>query len=341
MDYITLTGISALGTHGVLDFEHKEPQQFVVDAVLYVDLSDASRSDDLADTVSYAQIADRIVSIIQGEHCDLIERLAQRIADSILLSWRVKKTIVTVHKPHAPIDHDFADVSVTIERMQSDYEEEQGAQSRKPSAASLYTAQQRETLHAENSEEFGNSEGNTSRQKHSLYKVVLALGGNIGDVEQTMRSAIVSLDSLPGNQVTGISALYSTKPWGVDQDMPDFKNAVVEITTQMEPLQLLHAIQMIEAAHGRTRQVHWGSRPLDIDIIDFDGQVSDDPELTLPHPRAWQRAFVLKPWMDINPDAQIVTTDNRRGGRVCELLDKAPDRDFVELISAQWILGGM
>lgn len=323
MDYITLTGVRAEGTHGVLNFEHAQPQPFVVDAVLYMDLSDASRSDDLADTVSYAQIADRIVSVIRGEHCDLIERLAQRIADSILLSWRVKKTIVTVHKPQAPIEQDFGDVSVTIERAQSDYEEQST-----PTAASLYTAQQREQ----------ESRTADDDQQLRVHTAVIALGGNLGDVPQTFRTAIVAMDAVAGNQITGISALYRTKPWGVLRDVPDFFNAVVELSTTLDAQQLLESLHMIEAAHGRTRDVHWDSRPLDLDIIDFDGFTSDNPGLTLPHPRAWQRAFVLRPWLDVNPNAVL---PGNHGGVVAELVESAPDADGLELESTDWILGGI
>ncbi|WP_418968990.1 2-amino-4-hydroxy-6-hydroxymethyldihydropteridine diphosphokinase [Alloscardovia omnicolens] len=331
MDYITLKGVRAEGAHGVLDFEHAKPQPFVVDAVLYLDLSDASRSDDLTDTVSYAQIADRIVSVIQGEHCDLIERLAQRIADSILLSWRVRKTIVTVHKPEAPIDQDFGDVSVTIERTQKDYDQDS-----EPTAASLYTAQLHH--HTQDLSEHSSSESAISQTNEpTVHKAVIALGGNLGDVQQTFRTAIVAMDAIVGNQVTGISALYRTKPWGVPGDVPDFYNAVVELTTVLDAEQLLNSLHMIEAAHGRTRDIHWDSRPLDLDIIDFDGQVSNNPGLTLPHPRAWQRAFVLKPWLDINPEA---TLPGEHGGTVEKLAAAAPDADGIECASTNWILGG-
>lgn len=327
MDSIKLTGVTALGTHGVLDFEHSEPQPFVVDAVMYLDLSDASRSDDLADTVSYAQIADRIVSVIKGEHCDLIERLAQRIADSILLSWRVKKTIVTVHKPQAPIDADFGDVSVTIERLQTGYDDDDKV----PTEASLYAAK----LHKDSTV---NKERADHADEPKIHTAVIGLGGNIGDVPQTLRAAIVAMDAIPGNQITGISALYTTKPWGVAaQDVPDFTNAVVELTTVMDPQQLLNALMMIEAAHGRTREVHWDSRPLDLDIIDYDGVENNDPDITLPHPRAWQRAFVLKPWLDINPGAVLA---GPHGADVAQLVNEAPDAQYVEKISDNWILGG-
>ena len=116
MDQIRLTGIRAAGKHGVLDFEHERAQTFVVDATLSLDLAPAGRSDALDDTVDYGAIAKGIVAIIEGEHADLIERLAARIADMILQYPAVQRAEVTVHKPNAPIVVPFDDVSVTVER---------------------------------------------------------------------------------------------------------------------------------------------------------------------------------------------------------------------------------
>ena len=116
MDQIRLTGIRATGKHGVLDFEHERAQTFVVDATLFLDLAAAGRSDDLNDTVDYGAIAKGIVAIIEGEHVDLIEKLANRIVGMILGFPAVCRTQVTVHKPNAPITVPFDDVSVTVER---------------------------------------------------------------------------------------------------------------------------------------------------------------------------------------------------------------------------------
>lgn len=82
-------------------------------------------------------------------------------------------------------------------------------------------------------------------------------------------------------------------------------NAVVSVDTRLSAAELLAGLQRIEASHGRVRTDHWTSRTLDLDIIDFDGQESADPDLTLPHPRAWQRAFVLGPWLALEPDAEL------------------------------------
>ncbi|MCI1935439.1 MAG: 2-amino-4-hydroxy-6-hydroxymethyldihydropteridine diphosphokinase [Bifidobacteriaceae bacterium] len=303
MDSITLRGVSAQGTHGVLDFEHTQPQTFSVDATLFVDLSKAGASDDLADTVDYGQIAARIVRAIEGEHLDLIEALAARIADSILQTSAIRRVRVTVHKPEAPIKVPFSDVEVSIERSRVTEE---------------------------------NTEGPELPQAPTTHRVIVAMGGNLNDPATAMRSAVVAMDGIPGNQIMGISPLYRTTPWGMEEGTPDFLNAVVELSTTMEPMDLLKALQMIEAAHGRSREVHWGSRPLDLDIIDFDGAVTNNPVLTLPHPRAWQRAFVLAPMLDLDPNAVL---PGEHGGKVASLLEGCPDKDAVERISDDWILG--
>ena len=139
----------------------------------------------------------------------------------------------------------------------------------------------------------------------SMHSAVVALGGNVSEVESTLRAAVREIDALPGTQVTGISPLYRTAAWGMADGTPDFLNAVVELETEMGSHELLAALQGIEADHGRIRENHWDSRPLDLDIIDYDGITSADPDLALPHPRAWQRAFVLAPWAALNPNAKL------------------------------------
>jgi dihydroneopterin aldolase len=118
MDAISLTGLRAFGRHGVYDFEREQGQDFVVDVVLDLDLTPAAGSDDVADTVHYGELADALVAIVTGEPVRLIETLAQRLADACLADRRVSAAVVTVHKPGAPIPHSFADVAVTIRRVQ-------------------------------------------------------------------------------------------------------------------------------------------------------------------------------------------------------------------------------
>ena len=97
----------------------------------------------------------------------------------------------------------------------------------------------------------------------------------------------------------------------IDQAAPAYLNAVVRIETTLEPAELLAAVAAIEAAHGRVREVRWGNRTLDIDIVTYGDLRKQDPELTLPHPRAAERSFVLVPWLEIEPDASYADTIER------------------------------
>lgn len=116
IDEITLTGVRAYGHHGVFEHERRDGQEFVVDVTLHVSTTAAVASDDVADTVHYGEVAERIVELVGGEPLNLIEGVAARIADDLLTRDLVKMVSVTIHKPHAPITVPFSDVSVTIRR---------------------------------------------------------------------------------------------------------------------------------------------------------------------------------------------------------------------------------
>lgn len=137
---------------------------------------------------------------------------------------------------------------------------------------------------------------------------VIALGGNLGDRKATMLAAVRELAETRGIEVTAISRVIETaalRPSGVDPDAPAYLNAVVLVTTTLTPGDLLTALNRIEQAHGRVRSERWGDRTLDLDIIDFAGISSSSERLTLPHPRAFERDFVLRPWLEVDPDAEL------------------------------------
>lgn len=151
-----------------------------------------------------------------------------------------------------------------------------------------------------------------------VHPAILSLGSNLGDRELTVRRAVRDIAGLDGVVVVAASGLVETaavKPEGVDERAPAYLNAVVAIRTTLQPHDLLTAVNGIEAAHGRVREVRWGDRTLDIDIVAFGGLELDTPELTLPHPRAAERSFVLAPWLQVDPDAMIPGA-----GRVADLL---------------------
>lgn len=135
-----------------------------------------------------------------------------------------------------------------------------------------------------------------------MSRAVLSVGSNMGDRLDHLQGAI---DLLAQDvDVIAVSDVYETAPvGGPEQD--DFLNAVLMVETTLSPYELLALCQRVEAAHQRVREVHWGPRTLDVDIIAMDDALLDDPVLTLPHPRARERAFVCVPWLDVDPGARI------------------------------------
>lgn len=134
----------------------------------------------------------------------------------------------------------------------------------------------------------------------------IALGGNVGDVRATFDRALAMLTEDGATRIGARSSDYRTPPWGVT-DQPPFINAVVAVTTSLSPHALLDRALAIERKLGRdrSRERRWGPRPLDIDLIAYDDLVVAEPGLTLPHPRLFERAFVLVPLAEIAPDRAI------------------------------------
>ncbi|MBM6706918.1 2-amino-4-hydroxy-6-hydroxymethyldihydropteridine diphosphokinase [Bifidobacterium pullorum subsp. saeculare] len=152
-------------------------------------------------------------------------------------------------------------------------------------------------------------------------RAVVSLDSTLPEAETLFRSAIVSLDAIPGNQVEGISPLYHVSNF----DGPDAMAAVVQLHTRLDARSLIGALGTIEAAHADQ---------LDLDLVDMEGVVSDEPDCRVPWPSAAQTAQVLAPWFDMDPDARL------GGDPVSFLLAMAPDAGRVGVLSDDWILGG-
>lgn len=133
-------------------------------------------------------------------------------------------------------------------------------------------------------------------------KAVLALGANLGEPIQALRGAVAALAATPGIRVIACSHAYRTDPVGGPQQ-PAYVNAVLIVQTSLAPVELLDLAQAIEQDWGRVRDIRWGPRTLDIDLISIDDLMVSEDRLTLPHPRAHERAFVLMPWLEIDPEA--------------------------------------
>ena len=483
-DQIRLSGLSARGYHGVLPFERTEGQLFTADVTL--DLGErgtavASVTDAVKDAVDYSEVARAVVAVIEGEPVSLIETLAARVGEAVLAFPRVTAVEVTIHKPQAPLDVAFEDVSVTIHRtggegghplsghasdqavvpdsasgqwpaqapgtaggpvgspaaaagvgMASAAGDGQDAdESRAPEGApglggaepwsgspadgaggpaeanvpwgsepavdavasdemaqpwqgapldggagdpgtgvglSGESAQPWQGasldggagdpgtgvgLSGESAQPWqGAPAGDTGdaaapapaapvpapvdvlgRRPDHPVEVVLALGGNVGGVVPALRAAVRTLREIDGIEVANVAPLARTaaivEPGGPEQ--PDYLNTVVLATTTLAPREVLSVCQGLEADAGRVRTEPRGPRTLDVDIVTYEGVTSDDAELVLPHPRAAQRAFVLVPWAQADPFAEI-------GNQyVASLAENAPDRDGVRWLALDWL----
>lgn len=279
-DRIVLTGVRARGHHGVLAHEKRDGQDFVVDVTMHLDLSAAARTDDLAATVSYAEVAADVVALVSGPSLDLIETLAARIAEEVLRRDLVDRVEVTVHKPQAPVGVPFGDVAVHVVRERAT-------------------------------------------------PVVIALGANLGDAEATLLRAV---DLLAGEVTpTALAPLVRSEPVG-GPDQPPYVNSVLLGTTRLGPAALLAALHRVEARLGRVREVRWGPRTIDLDLVQHGDPAagtdtrSEDPGLLLPHPRAHERAFVLVPWARVDPAARLRVGDEVVA--VADLLERV-DRSGV------------
>ncbi len=145
-------------------------------------------------------------------------------------------------------------------------------------------------------------------------KAVIALGSNIGEPKENLDLAIALLNE--ATEVQKTSSYFVTKPVGYT-DQPDFLNAVCIIESELPAIELLNMLRGIEKAMGRERIIKWGPRSIDLDIIQYGSLLSNADELTLPHPRAHERKFVLEPWFEIEPDAVLLTH-----GKIADLLAK-------------------
>ncbi|MBS1906121.1 MAG: 2-amino-4-hydroxy-6-hydroxymethyldihydropteridine diphosphokinase [Actinobacteria bacterium] len=161
------------------------------------------------------------------------------------------------------------------------------------------------------------------RPEQDPVEAVVALGSNLGDTAATIDDAVRAIRRLPLVDDVRVSNIFRTvavRPEGPDPDAPEFANAVAIVTTRLAPAVLLGMLHAIEEEHGRIRAERWGDRTLDLDLIAYSDVHSDEEHLLLPHPRAAERAFVLGPWLDVDPDAVLPGR-----GRVADLLAQLED----------------
>ena len=164
--------------------------------------------------------------------------------------------------------------------------------------------------------------GSTAAERRR--SAVLALGSNEGDRLATLQGAVAALAGTPGLAVVAVSPVYETDPVG-GPEQPDYLNAVALVEGDLTPRALLERSLAVEAVFGRVRAVRWGPRTLDVRVVAVGDLRVDEPDLVVPHPRAAERAFVLLPWLDVDPHAVLPGA-----GRVADLVASL-DRSGVRL----------
>lgn len=252
MDKIRIEDLEIYAHHGVMKEENILGQKFLLTLELGVDTYQAGRSDELSDSINYAEVAHFVNAYLKEHTFKLIEAAAEHLAEEILLHFPVNEIVVEVKKPWAPILLPLSHVSVKIHRK--------------------------------------------------WHTVCLSIGSNMGDTKANLDQAVALLEKEPKIKVTKISDYLITKPYGgVEQD--DFLNAALVLKTLLTPPELLEVIGKIEQSLKRERIVHWGPRTIDLDILLYDDLVVREENLTIPHIEMHKRDFVLRPLVEIAPEA--------------------------------------
>jgi dihydroneopterin aldolase / 2-amino-4-hydroxy-6-hydroxymethyldihydropteridine diphosphokinase len=349
-DRIELRGLRVVGTHGVLPEEHARAQPFELDIDIEADLAPAGRSDVLADTIDYGSVVRAVADEVAGPHADLIERLAERVIAVVfsVAGPTASRVSVTLRKVRPPVAVDLATAAVTISRPRPGLEasgvaSDAGASSADPmegvaggesvglaGPGPVGVAGDEAAPWAPAAEPAAGTESPgpapraepaaAIRSRESALRAItgepvlrafLSLGSNLGDRRQYLANAIAGLPD-----VVAVSPVYESDPVGGPPGQGPFLNAVVELRTTLGPHALLEAARRVEADAGRVREQRWGPRTLDVDVLLVgDVTVNDDDELLVPHPRMWERPFVLVPLADLAPEIAEVPLD-AIGGRV-------------------------
>ena len=257
MDHILIDDLRVLTVIGALPHERELAQPIRIDLAIGVDLHQAGLSDELSDTVNYGLVCERVAAVARESNFVLLERLAAKVAETILEFALVEQVEVTLTKLRPPIAEQVSSTAVRIVRSRAD----------------------------------------VATHPPVSHRALVALGSNLGDRESYLRGAIAEL-----GVVTEMSQVFETEPVGGPGDQDAFLNMVVAVDTPLDPFAFLRRCQRIEADALRQRMVHWGPRTLDVDLLFYDDMTIASEALTLPHPRIFERRFVLAPLSEVAPE---------------------------------------
>lgn len=251
-DRIIIDNLETYAYHGVFPEENKAGQSFYFDVVLYTDIEQAGKQDDLQLSTDYGEVCHFINDWMENNTYKLIETVAEKLCEEILNKFPAVEALeMKISKPEAPVGLPFDNVCVNILR--------------------------------------------------GWHQVYLSVGSNMGDKEKYITDAIEAIKKHPLIKDVESSTLLVTKPYGgVEQE--DFVNGAIALKTQMSPKTLLSFLNELEALANRVREVHWGPRTLDLDIVFYDKLVYEDKDLIIPHVDMENRFFVLKPLSELAPN---------------------------------------
>jgi len=362
LDRIELRGLRATANHGVLVRERENPQEFIADVALYLDAQPAAQHDAIGASVNYAVVADAVGRTMTGPAVNLIETLAEQIAAAVLEFPAVQACDVVLHKPGAALPVPTDDVVISVRRDSvhkkpvalvrpnlnrpafdsAEFGETAIADAELPQAiepilAPPVVAAAVVTPAAE--PELLDSAAILAADKFSQVPeapvpAILGLGSNLGDSIETLRKAIIALQQAEGIEVDQVGPLARTSPVGGPAGQGDYFNTVAAIGTTLSARGLLDALQQIETDFHRVRAEEWGPRTLDLDIVTYGDLIAATDDLTIPHKLAHDRAFVLLPWSQMQPDAVL---PGPGGGPVGPLAATAPDRAGVRWLRLDWL----
>lgn len=250
-EQIFIRDLEVYGYHGVYIEEREKGQIFRINLDCDIDMQAALASDDIEDTVNYGMLCFYIRDYFQKHTFQLLETVADGLCHDLLLDFpAIRGITLEVGKPNAPIQMDFGNVGVRMERR--------------------------------------------------WHRVALSIGSNMGDKKDYLLQGVMGLKSIAEIKNVVESDIYLTAPYGY-MEQEDFFNMAVVMDSFLSPPELLKRIQEIEQAAGRTREIHWGPRTLDIDILLYDDIITADQELIIPHADMCNRMFVLQPLAQIAP----------------------------------------
>lgn len=251
MDKIRIDGLEIFCNHGVYQEETVLGQKFLVDVEMFLSARKAGLSDELEDSVSYGEVCRLIDREMKRQNDKLLERVAERLAQKILLSFPlIEKVRIEVKKPWAPLMMHVNYASVTIER--------------------------------------------------GWHQVYVGVGSNMGDRMAYIRGAEKKLSEDEQVRNFRAASVVETEPWGYEEQ-PSFLNTVFCFSTLYEPEELLNRLWQIEREADRVREIHWGPRTLDLDLLFYDSIVMEEEHLVIPHPEIERRMFVLEPLCELAP----------------------------------------